>query len=117
MGIFADAAKRLEEHWNDKVNHHHFYLRPYLDTDGRYCDLNNAMSDDLIFRILRMPKIGKRLSIGRAYTLMTERCFRPDDPTFLDLTPCAQDLVEWAKRHGYHIEPDPGELEFTNLAC
>lgn len=79
-------------------------------------DLNDCLTNELVYRILKMPKTGTRRSFVEAFNERMEECFGGEDGRdLISFDPLDQDLVEWAQKKGYYIEFD--ELEIVDGAC
>jgi hypothetical protein len=76
-------------------------------------DLNALLTNELVYRIFAMPKVGIRKSFVEAWDELSEECFDGND--LVSFEPVQQDIVEWARRKGYFIEFD--ELEVVDDAC
>jgi hypothetical protein len=75
----------------------------------RGTDFDPLFSNQDICNILKMPRNGLKLGIGEAYEKMIQECYEGVDLVSMD--PALQDLVVWAQKSGFYIQPEEDELE------
>lgn len=76
-------------------------------------DYNLLLTNELVYRIFAMPKIGERRSFVEAWNELSDECFNGNELVSFD--PVSQDIAEWAKGKGYYLEFD--EIEVVDEAC
>ena len=113
-GVRIPSGKEFGEAWDQMMANRlaklHFRIRPYpLHPGGDPIDLTTAINNDMIYRIFKMSKVGKKICFGEVQALITSQCF---DATgdLVTLGPCYLDPVVWAQENGYYIEFEEGEL-------
>jgi hypothetical protein len=77
----------------------------------REWDFNPSLTNELVYRILKMPRVGVRKSFIAAKFELMDECFDASGE-LVSFEPVDQDLVKWAQKKGYYIEFD--ELEIVS---
>jgi hypothetical protein len=68
-------------------------------------DYNLCLTNELVYRIFKMPKVGTRKSFVEAFEEKQECCF-DENGELVSFEPTTWDLVKWAEEKGYYIEFD-----------
>jgi hypothetical protein len=72
-------------------------------------DHNLLLTNKLVYRILKMPKVGIRINFSDAIDKRGDACFDASGE-LVSFEPCDQDIVEWALERGYYIDFDELEI-------
>ena len=109
----ADAGRAFIAAWEASQQAHLkelIFRVPVVE--GEY-DLNLLLTNEMAYRIFKMPKVGIRVSFAEAIKERGDACF--DGKELVSFEPVEEDLVDWAIRNGRYIEFD--EIEVVDEAC
>jgi hypothetical protein len=82
--------------------------------DGEHDD-NLLLTNELVYRILKMPKVGIRKNFSDAIDEQSDACFDASGE-LVSFEPCDQDIVEWAIERGYYLDFDELEILECRIA-